>query len=153
MKSMNTWPNLTWINMVLVDINWNPDRNELRKFGETSLAMLTVIALVFYWLDRLTAITSLYLCAAGLVIFILSRISTKLVKPFYLLLYAMALPIGFILTLILMAVVYFIILTPIGLIFRLIRRDPLRRKFDPQTKTYWAPHHSPDSLKRYFNQF
>ena len=139
--------------MALIDINWKPDRNELRKFGETSLAMLILIALVFYWLDRLTAVTSLYLCTAGLGIFILSRISTKLVRPFYLLLYAMALPIGFVLTNILMAIFYFIILTPLGLIFRLIRRDPLRRKFDSQTKTYWAPNRSCDSLKRYFNQF
>ncbi len=139
--------------MALIDINWNPDRNELRKFGEISLAMLTVIALVFFWLDRLTAVGSLYLCAAGLGIFILSRISTKLARPFYLLLYAIALPIGFVLTNILMAIIYFIILTPIGLIFRLIRRDPLQRKFDPRSKTYWAPHRSCDSLKRYFNQF
>jgi hypothetical protein len=139
--------------MALIDINWKPDRNELRKFGEISLAMLTVIALVFHWLDRLSAVTSLYLCAAGLGIFILSRISTKLVKPFYLLLYAMALPIGFVLTNILMAIIYFIILTPIGLIFRLIRRDPLQRKFDPRSKTYWVGHRSCDSLKRYFNQF
>jgi len=139
--------------MALIDINWNPDRNELRKFGETSMAMLILIALVFYWLDRLTAVWSLYLCAAGLGIFILSRISTKMIKPFYLVLYALALPIGFVLTNILMAVFYFVILTPIGLIFRLIRRDPLQRKFDSQTKTYWAPHRNCDSLKRYFNQF
>ena len=139
--------------MVLMDINWNPDRNELRKFGETSLAMLNVIALIFYWLDRLSAVWSLYLCAAGLVIFILSRTATRLVKPLYLLLYAMALPIGLILTHILMAGFYFIILTPIGLIFRLIRRDPLKRKFNPNAKTYWTPHRTPDSLKRYFNQF
>ena len=139
--------------MALIDINWKPDRNELRKFGEISLAMLTVIALVFYWLDRLAAVGSLYLCAAGLGIFILSRISTKLVKPFYLLLYAIALPIGFVLTNILMAIIYFIILTPVGLIFRLIHRDPLKRKLDPNAKTYWMPHRTPDALKRYFNQF
>ncbi len=139
--------------MALIDINWNPDRNELRTFGKISMAMLILIALVCYWLDRLTAVGSLYLCAAGLVIFILSRISTKLVKPFYLLLYAIALPIGLILTHILMAIFYFIILTPIGLVFRLIRRDPMQRKFDSHTKTYWLPHRTPDSLKRYFNQF
>ena len=139
--------------MALVDINWKPDRNELRTFGEISLAMLTVIALVFYWLDRVTAVTSLYLCAAGLGIFILSRISTKLVKPFYLLLYAIALPIGLVLTHVLMAVFYFILLTPIGLVFRLIGRDSLKRKWDPNAKTYWMPHRTPDSLKRYFNQF
>jgi hypothetical protein len=141
------------MDMALIDINWKPDRNELRTFGEISLAMLTVIALVFYWLDRLTAVTSLYLCAAGLVIFIASRISTKLVKPFYLLLYAIALPIGLVLTHILMAMFYFILLTPICLIFRLIGRDPLKRKWDPNAKTYWIPHRAPDSLKRYFNQF
>jgi hypothetical protein len=139
--------------MALIDINWKPDRNELRKFGATSMAMLILIALVGYWLEHLTAVWSLYLCTAGLVIFILSRISAILIKPFYLLLYTIALPIGFVLTNILMAVIYFIILTPIGLIFRLIRRDPLRRKFNPRTRTYWLPHRNPDSLKRYFNQF
>lgn len=139
--------------MALVDINWKPDRNELRKFGEASLAMLTVIALVLFWLERMSAVTSLYLCAAGLGIFILSRISTYLVKPFYLLLYMVALPIGLVLGHLLMAVFYFIILTPVGLIFRLIGRDPLKRKLDPIAKTCWMPHRPYDSVKRYFNQF
>ncbi len=139
--------------MALIDVNWNPDHNELRKFGGISMVMLFLIALICFWFDRLAVVGSLCLCAAGLVIFILSRISSKLIKPIYLLLYAIALPIGLVLTLILMAVVYFLIFTPIGLIFRLIRRDPLRRQFDSQTKTYWDPHRNPDSLQRYFHQF
>jgi hypothetical protein len=41
----------------------------------------------------------------------------------------------------------------LGLLFRLVRRDPLGRKFDPRAKTYWHCRKPPDDLARYFRQF
>jgi hypothetical protein len=36
-----------------------------------------------------------------------------------------------------LGVIYLLFFTPMGLLLRLFRADPLRRKLDPEAKTYW----------------
>lgn len=139
--------------MSLVSINWRPDNNELKKFGTGALFMLPVIAALFSWLRHLPLTWVLCICAAGLIIFILSRINAPLVKPVYLGLMIISAPIGFVVSFVVLAIFYYLILTPIGLIFKLAGRDSLERKFDKQAKTYWTVYKGPESVKRYFNQF
>jgi hypothetical protein len=43
--------------------------------------------------------------------------------------------------------------TPIGLLFRLIGRDPLHRTRRAELETYWSPKPSADDPRRYFKQF
>lgn len=38
---------------------------------------------------------------------------------------------------IIMGVVFYLLITPIALFFRLVGRDALRRKFEPEAQTYW----------------
>ena len=63
-----------------------------------------------------------------------------------------ALPIGLVISVILMAAFYFIVLTPVGLVFKLIGRDLLRRRLDPHSSTYWVRRERGDDLERYFHQ-
>ena len=139
--------------MALMEVNWRPDNKYLRGFGQTALALLLGIALLLHWLKGLEAIWALHIAAAGLVIYLLSLIWSPLVKPIYLLLIALALPIGWVVSHAAMAILYFLILTPTGLIFRLLGRDLLSRQFDPNAASYWGTHRHPDSPQRYFNQF
>jgi len=139
--------------MSLIEINWKPARKELRSFGTASAVMLAVIAALLHFLKGLNANWSLCICAAGLLIYVLSRINTRLVRPVYIALMFITFPIGWAVSFIVMAAFYFLIITPVGLFFKLIKRDPLRRTFDRNAGSYWLPHRTPDSVKRYFNQF
>lgn len=53
-----------------------------------------------------------------------------------------------------MAFLFFGVVTPIALIFRRLGNDPLRLKFDPMATTYWIdripPGPSPESIKEQF---
>jgi hypothetical protein len=40
---------------------------------------------------------------------------------------------------IIMCVMFFVVLTPIGIVMRLAGNDPLRLRFDSQTPSYWLP--------------
>jgi carbamoyltransferase len=51
-----------------------------------------------------------------------------------------ALPFGRLLTGALLTVVYLLVVTPIGLLLRLVGRDPLERRIDRGAATYWRPH-------------
>src|SRR5262245_39719407 len=48
-----------------------------------------------------------------------------------------AFPIGFVLSHVLMAAIFFLVMTPIGLCFRLVNRDALGRKLEPNRTSYW----------------
>ena len=49
----------------------------------------------------------------------------------------MAFPIGFVLSYLIMGTLYFLIIGPIALLFRVLGRDSMRRAYDPKASTYW----------------
>ena len=52
-----------------------------------------------------------------------------------------------------LAVVYYLVLFPIGLILRLRGYDPMQRRFDRSAKSYWTPREQEEGTERYFKQF
>jgi hypothetical protein len=64
-----------------------------------------------------------------------------------------ALPIGWTFSHVILGIVYFGVLTPIGLLLRAMGKDPMNRRPDPSAQTYWIPHRQERDLKRYFRQF
>ncbi len=139
--------------MALIDINLKPSKDVLKDFAMIALVMLTIIAFAFHWIYGLSSQNALYLCGIGLVIFLLSRISPSLVIPIYIILTLITVPIGLVISFTVMAIFYYGLLTPIGLIFKIIGRDTMERKWDKECNTYWVEHKSPESTKRYYNQF
>ena len=64
-----------------------------------------------------------------------------------------AFPFGFVASFLLLAIVYYVVLTPIGVTMRLFGYDPMKRHFDEGAETYWHPREQRDSLSSYFRQF
>jgi len=139
--------------MSLIEINWNPDKTELRKFGVIALVVLGVAACLLRFVFGAPPIAAVIIAAAGLSIFIVSLVSAKAARLIYLGLTFAALPIGFVVSVILMAAFYFLILTPVGIVFKIMGRDPLNRKFEPGSTTYWCKKQNNDDPERYFHQF
>jgi Saxitoxin biosynthesis operon protein SxtJ len=65
----------------------------------------------------------------------------------------LAFPIGWAVSLVMMAVLFYVIFTPLGFLFRLSGRDFLRLRRDPGADTYWEPMALNTDPKSYFNQF
>ena len=137
----------------MIEINWNPTRKDLRIFGIGALVASMIISAVLYFFKGIEPRWISILIAVGFLIFTSSIISIKVTRMIYLSLSLVTLPIGWVLSFIMLAVFYYLIVTPIGLVFRLTGRDPLNQKFDSKTKSYWKKHKSPDTLDRYFHQF
>ncbi len=64
-----------------------------------------------------------------------------------------AVPIGWSLSALVLALMYYLVLTPIGLVMRLFGRDTMRRSFDPGAPTYWLRHEPVADKRRYFRQY
>ena len=139
--------------MLLTEINWKPNRKELRNFGIVSLIASALISLLLYLLKGLGIQWATIIFVAGFIVFLTSFISRKVTRVIYLGLILVTLPIGLVVSFTLLALFYFLLLTPVGLFFRLLGRDPLHRKYDSNADTYWITRRGPDSPDRYFHQF
>ena len=53
---------------------------------------------------------------------------------------------------IVMGAMFYLVFTPIGLLFRLLGKDPLRLRFDPDAASYWI-HREPAAPDSMANQF
>jgi len=139
--------------MALVSLNLKPSEKQLREFGEIALCMCNIIGLLLFWLGGLPIAGLVTFCICGVAVFGLSRISVKLIRPIYLGLIVLTFPIGWGVSHIVMAFFYYAVIGFVGLIFKILKRDPLHRNYDPQAVSYWIPYRHNRKPEEYFRQF
>jgi len=94
-------------------------------------AVIGIITLLFRKPDFM------YLIPIGFIIMSLGFIMPKLLKPVYFVWMAFSVILGFISTRIILAILYYFIITPIGLFFRITGKDLLNTKYDKKAVSYW----------------
>lgn len=62
-------------------------------------------------------------------------------------------PVGWVVSMVLLSVVFFGVLLPMGLLSRAFRGDRLGRRFDPAAPTYWDRADADDAPERRFRPF
>jgi hypothetical protein len=139
--------------MSLIEVNWKPQPKDLRNFAKIALVASCLVAGLLYFIKGLAIQWVIVILAAGLVIFLSSLVSLAITRLIYVALTAVTLPIGLAISFIVLAVFYYLIITPVGLVFRLIGRDSMKRRFDSNADSYWVAHRPSKKLERYFHQF
>ncbi len=74
-------------------------------------------------------------------------------RPVYLGLTLLTRPIGWIVSHVVLALVYYGVVTPIGLVLRMTGYDPLQRRFECDAETYWEPYKPDRGTERYLRPF
>lgn len=127
------------------------DTRALRKFGLTvGLAFGALGSLAYFWKK---AEWGLYPIGLGVLLILVGAALPRVLKPIYLGWMAMALAIGAVMTRVLLTIFFFLVVTPVGLFFRLVGRDVLCRKFDRQATTYWIPKQYPIADRTRYEKF
>lgn len=135
--------------MSLVQINWNPATRQLRQFGWVSLILLPTVA----WLWGATLFVIGIFAGVGALFALLAAIAPQVLKPVFLGLSLLFLPIGLVVGEVLMLLVFLFVFLPIGLLFRLMGRDRLQLKLDRDRTSYWQRKNLPSQTERYFRQY
>jgi hypothetical protein len=65
----------------------------------------------------------------------------------------LAFPIGWLVSQIMLLLMFYLLITPVALLFRLQGRDPLARKPAPERTSFWSPKKVPDDVRSYFRQY
>ncbi len=139
--------------MSLVSVNWNPSDRDLKGFRWAGLIASIIVAVLLYTVKHIEIQWCGVIFGVGLVIWLSGLISLTLTRYIYITLMAVTLPIGLTVSLVLMSVFYYGLITPLGIVFRLMGRDVLCRRFDPEAKSYWIDHEQTQKPERYFHQF
>jgi len=64
-----------------------------------------------------------------------------------------AFPIGWVMTQVVLAVIFYAVLTPVALVFRWRRRDELQLRHKPEQTSYWITRCPEQDVRRYLKQF
>lgn len=123
---------------------------QLREFAAIWLVSFGALA-AWQWFVHTNGLATLVLAAIGVVAGGPGLIRPALIKPLFTLAIMMAMPIGLVLTMVLLGLLYFVLFTPVGWLFRLIRRDPLRLQ-KPASASYWSSVPQPRGAASYFRQ-
>ena len=121
--------------------------NSNRGFG---IVFFVVFLLISFWPSIEGQSLRIWALTVSLIFLVLGLLNSKLLSPFNLIWIKFGEVLGRIIAPIAMGVVYFIIITPIGLFMRLIGKDLLRTKFS-KNNSYWIKREKNiGSMKRQF---
>lgn len=138
--------------MTLIEKNREPSAPELRWFGLLLAVFLCLIGLLAWWRSGST-VTRNVLVGIGLVMAAVYYAVPQLRRTIFLVWMAAVYPIGWTVSHLMLAATFYLVLTPIGWAMRLAGRDPMQRRFDRESTSYWVEHDPSTNSARYFRQF
>ena len=134
--------------MKLVEINWRPTERQLRQFGVVCLFALPAIG----WIWGAGTGTIAILSVVGLVLTVIGLVAPTVLKPVFLALTIVAMPIGIVIGELAMLMIFFGVFLPLGLVFRIAGRDALQLRVDRASESYWEAKRKPASIASYYRQ-
>ena len=135
--------------MKLVEMNWAPTDRQLKQFGV--IALVALPALAWFWSGgNLTAVS---ICGGiGALLAGVGLLAPRSLKPIFIGLCVLCIPIGIVVGELAMFLIYFGLFLPMSVLFRIMKRDRLQRKFDRQAETYWERKPQPSGAASYYRQ-
>ena len=109
-------------------------RSSNRSFG---ILFFIVFLLTAFWPLTKQGEVNLYLISIALIFLVLGLLNSKILTPLNKAWIKLGEILGIIVAPVVMAIVYFIILTPISLLVRLFGKDLIGMKFSNDIKSYW----------------
>lgn len=109
---------------------------ELRKFGLVMAAPLAAIGALLLWRGRPAAP---YLFGLAALFALLGLIAPRVLAPVERAWMALAAVLATVMTHVVLTLTFALLITPMGLVIRLLGKDPLQLKRDPGRESFWEP--------------
>ncbi|MCA8943054.1 MAG: hypothetical protein KDB80_10880 [Planctomycetes bacterium] len=134
----------------MITPSWHPPRHELRTFGIVAFFVFGVLglALRFHFGHPVAAWV---VWGIGTFAGVMGLAAPFQLYLLYLVVTVVALPIGLVVSNVVLGVIYFGIMTPLGWVMRLSGRDPLRLR-KPAVESFWIPRTHKRDPASYYRQ-
>ena len=110
------------------------DVKELRKFAVSLFFALGILGIV---LVKREYHTGIILWGLGSAVLLIAWVQPKALRRAHQYWMKLALMLGLISSHVILALLYYFVFTPVGILMRLFGRDPLQRRTDPSKGSYW----------------
>jgi Saxitoxin biosynthesis operon protein SxtJ len=128
-------------------------KKEQRNFGFLMACAISGVSIV-HWLIRGREELAVWPFIMAGVFLLLGLIFPKALEPIFVIWMKFALVVNWVMTRILLSLVWFLLITPMRVGFALRGKDPLNRTYLPEASSYWEDaEEQPDELNAYKNQF
>ena len=114
--------------------NIKSKKSDLRKFGITGCVILLIIAGFLFWKEKESF---QILLTFGVTLCILGIAIPFILKPIYWVWMIFATILGWIMTRLILSLLFYTIVTPIGLILRVFGKQFLELRWDKSKESYW----------------
>ncbi len=112
----------------------------VKKTGITVGVVLILISLLLWYLGKTSFI---YFSMAGGLFVILAFVAIPVLRPFHKLWMMLALVMGFVMSRVILTILFYLALTPIGLIAKVVGKKFMPLGFDKSASTYWEKRENP----------
>ena len=134
------------------DVSKNPPARVLRQFAVATLIFGGAIG-AHQWISRGHDRMGQAIIAVALGVGLLGLVQPKAIRYLFLAAMVAAFPIGWLVSQCVLAVMFYLILTPLALFFRARGRDVLGRKRPGDCQSFWTEASTPEDMRRYFRQY
>ncbi len=114
--------------------NIDTSEKAVKKNGVTVGIVLIIISFILWWLGKNSFI---YFSAVGGIFIILSYIAVPVLKPFHKFWIGLSLVLGFIMSRVILTILFYFVVTPIGVLAKLVGKKFMPLGFDKNATTYW----------------
>ena len=134
----------------MIAINFHPGDRQVRVFGLTSQVALP-LAVALWTRGSLPAIV--YAAAIGGLLLAMGVAWPRGLRPLLVAVNVVTAPLAVVIHDLVLSLAFFLVIVPLGLVFRLFGRDPLQLKLDRFAATYWQPKRQPRDVRSYFRRW
>jgi len=116
--------------------NISTTKKELRQFGLVMTIPLGILTVIFYLKDNpgylVLAVLALFFLAAGLLL-------PAILKPIRVVWLKFAEILGWVMNRVILTLTFIVIMTPVGIVLKLMRKDILKLSMQSDVDSYWEP--------------
>jgi hypothetical protein len=134
------------------DVQFKPTNKVLRQFAAAWLIFFLVWAGV-QWLKRGHPTAAMILGALAVLVGGLGLMVPTMIRWIYIGCMILAFPVGWVVSQVVLAVMFYCVITPVALLFRLRNRDLLHRVPPTDQGTFWTAKSLPEDVRQYFRQY
>jgi hypothetical protein len=139
--------------VALLSLNREPNARLLRQFAGIWFPAACGVIGFALWRRTGSWTWPLALWVPAAVIGVAGVVRPSVMKPIWVVWMTAVFPIGWTISHLVLAMTYYLVITPVGLLLRMTGRDPMERTLDRQAQTYWRRHQQITDPARYFRQF
>ncbi len=132
------------------DLPLNPPVRTLRWFAVYAFGLFVALA-IWRWRQE-DETSALLLSAIAVAAASTGMMGAARLRPIFAAALIVTFPIGWLVSHLLLGLLFFGMFVPLGLFFRLIGRDALALRFRPEYESYWVSKHAAPDVRSYFRQ-